>query len=172
MQRGKFRFCIDRAKFCRVGDIDHARQNHMLVLSVAVAAHDLAHKRRRQLTVGRLNGADLVAGGFDRTRLMDVDVAGHRRRSRPPTGAAQRQMTIVLASVPPTMKCTSASGQDKRARTVSAASSTERGPCCSRRSCSRLFCSKCGENVTGARPRNNRCGKKSSKSPSLFQILF
>lgn len=52
MQRGKFRFCIDRAKFCRVGDIDHARQNHMLVLSVAVAAHDLAHKRRRQLTVG------------------------------------------------------------------------------------------------------------------------
>ena len=48
----------------------------MLVLSVAVAAHDLAHKRRCQLTVGRLNGADLVAGGFDRTRLMDVDVAG------------------------------------------------------------------------------------------------
>ena len=48
----------------------------MLVLSVAVAAHDLAHKRRRQLTVGRLNGADLVAGGFDRARLMDVDMAG------------------------------------------------------------------------------------------------
>ena len=48
----------------------------MLVLSVAVAAQKLAHERRVQLAARRFDGADLVAGGLDRARLMDVDMAG------------------------------------------------------------------------------------------------
>ena len=48
----------------------------MLVLPVAVAAQKLAHERRRQLAARRFDGADLVAGGFNCARFMDVDMAG------------------------------------------------------------------------------------------------
>ena len=95
----------------------------MLVLPVAVAAQKASRTSiRRQLC---RRGASMAQTCGRRLQLRPshgrVDMAGIGG-DHAPHGRSAAAMTVVLAIVPPTIKCTSACGQEKRARTMPRAS--------------------------------------------------
>jgi hypothetical protein len=85
-----------------------------------MGGEDGRDKRRRELAVGRFRGENLVSGGFDRARLVDVDVPRVRGDDRVvrPQGAGDGHEVRLCAA---TRKCTSASGRPQAPRMSAAA---------------------------------------------------
>ena len=68
---------IECTEFRGLGEIDHGGLDHVLVGGVGpVGSPQGQDGRRRELPVLRRDGQDLVPGGLDGPRLVDVDVPG------------------------------------------------------------------------------------------------
>ena len=68
---------VERAVLRGLGEIDHGGLDHVLVGGVGpVGSPQGQDGRRRELPVFRRDGQDLVPGGLDGPRLVDVDVPG------------------------------------------------------------------------------------------------
>ena len=71
---------IDSADLRSVRDINQSGGHH--VLRTVVLRQNRLNQRRRQLAVGGIDGADLVAGSLDSAGLMGVDMGGVRGDDR------------------------------------------------------------------------------------------
>ena len=73
-QSGQLGLGVNGADLRGVGDIHHFGGDH--VLRAVVFCQDRLHQGGGQLAVGRIDGADLVAGGLNSAGLMGIDVGG------------------------------------------------------------------------------------------------
>ena len=71
-------FCqrIQRAVFCRLRKIDHARCDHVVVVAIGIKCPDIGiDGSGRQFAVLVRDGQDLMAAEFNRTGFMHADMA-------------------------------------------------------------------------------------------------